>query len=156
MKSKMKRKDLMNNDDIWNAVISVICDYDFPTEKKTVNEAFIVFQYYSELESGGHEMLLTWFSDYIKEVGINHYLNELISILEEIGANDYVVIEKKYGEQLWQMYLALENDEIKESEFYSIIERADNEYYKLDGKLGDLLENYFVKIHTDLIEVIEE
>jgi len=152
----MKRKDLMNNDDIWNAVISVICEYDFPTEKKTDNETFIVFQYYSELESGGHEMLLTWFSDYIKEVGINHYLNELTSILEEIGANDYVVIEKKYGEQLWQMYLALENDEIKESEFYSIIERADNEYYKLDGKLGELLENYFVKIHTDLIEVIEE
>ena len=60
------------------------------------------------------------------------------------------------GEQLWQMYLGLENDEIKESEFYSIIERADNEYYKLDGKLGNLLENYFVKIHTDLIEVIEE
>ena len=56
--------------------------------------------------------------------------------------NDYVVIEKKYGEQLWQMYLDLENDEIKESGFYSIIERADNEHYKLDGKLGNLLENY--------------
>ncbi|MFC4025544.1 hypothetical protein ACFOUV_17325 [Oceanobacillus longus] len=156
MKPKMKRTGLMNNDDIWNAVIQVICTYDFPTENKTTNENFIVFQYFAELESGGHEMLLTWFSDYIKEVGINHYMKELISILEEIGAHDYALIEKKYIEQLWQLYLTLENDENKENEFYSIIERADSAYHKLNGKIGHLLESYFVKIHTDLIEVIED
>ena len=30
------------------------------------------------------------------------------------------------------------------------------EYEKLNGKLGELLENYFVRIHTELIDVVEE
>jgi len=146
----------MNHEDIWNAVIEEICKYDFPTENKTTNEAFLVFQYYSELESGGHEMLFTWFSDYINEVGINYYKKELILILEKIGAHDYAVNVNKYMEQLWQLYVALEHDENIENDFYRLIERADDKYYELNGKLEHLLERYFVTIHTDLIEVIED
>ncbi|MCM3655306.1 hypothetical protein [Metabacillus litoralis] len=156
MKPKIKRKDLINNDDIWNAVISAVSEYNFPTESKIANETFIVFHYYSELESGGHESLFTWFSEYIKEVGITNYLKELIAILEKIDAHDYAAIEKKYGEEMRRLFIALENDEIEENEFYSVIEKANNEYDKLNDKLGDLLETYFVNIHTNLIEIVED
>lgn len=145
----------MNNDDIWNAVITVLSESDLPTENKKLNEAFIVFQSYSELESGGHESLFTWFEPYIKEVGIDNYLNELIDILEKIGAHDYATIEKNYGQEMWELYVALENDKVEEDEFYSVIEKADDEYHQLNQKLQELLETYFVTIHTDLIEVVE-
>jgi len=83
-------------------------------------------------------------------------MNQLISILEEIGAHDYATIEKEYGEPLWRRCIALENDEINENEFTSLIEKADDAYYKLNGKLEALLEDYFVKIHTELIETIDD
>lgn len=156
MKPKMKRKSLLNKTDIWNAVTTVLSEYDLSTEDKNLNEAFIVFQYYSELESGGHESLFTWFEWYIEEVGIDNYLNELIGILEKIGAHDYAIIEKKYGQEMWRLYVALENDEIEEDEFYDVIEKANDEYHKLNQKLEELLETYFVTIHTDLIEVVED
>jgi hypothetical protein len=155
VKPKMKRRGLMNNDDIWNAVITVISKNNYPTENKILNETYNVFQYYSELESGGHESLFTWFSEHIEEVGIANYMKELIGILEKIGANEYATIEKKYGEEMWRLYIALENDDSVEDEFYSVVEKADNEYGKLN-KLGELLETYFVKIHTDLIDVVED
>ena len=156
MKPKMRRKDLIQNEGIWNAVISVISEYDFPTEDEMANEAFIVFHYYSELESGGHESLFTWFSEYIKEVGINYYLQKIIAILEKIDAHDYAALEKKYGENMWRLFIALENDEMKENEFYHAIEKADNEYTELNNKLEALIETYFVSIHAHLIEIIEE
>jgi len=152
----MKRKDLLSNEDIWNAVISVISEYDFPTENRMTNELFIVFQYYSELESGGHESLFTWFSEHIEKEGITNYLKELIGILEKIGAHNYAKIEKKYGEEMWRLFKALENNEIEEEDFYRVIEIANNEYYNLNGKLEELLETYFLNIHTDLIEVVKD
>lgn len=154
MKPKMKRSELKDRDSIWNAMVHVVCYSDFPTENNTLQEAFVVFQYYSELESGGHESLFTWFSDYIGEVGISHYLKELIIILEKIGAHDFARIEEKYGEEMWRLFKELENGESEEAPFYTIIEKADNEYWKLNGKLGELLEDYFVRIHTEIIEVI--
>ncbi|WP_246629357.1 hypothetical protein [Mesobacillus maritimus] len=101
-------------------------------------------------------MLFTWFSDYINEVGINHYKKELILILEKIDAHDYAVILNEHLEPLWQLYVALEHDENLENDFYRMIEKADNKYYELNGKLEHLLEGYFVNIHTNLIEVIED
>ncbi|MEH6948802.1 hypothetical protein V7068_17385 [Bacillus sp. JJ634] len=156
MKPKMKRKNLLSKTDIWNAVTTLLIEYDYLTEDKNLYEAFIVYQYYSELESGGHESLFTWFKWDIEKVGIDNYLNELIGILEKIGAHDYAIIEKKYGKEMWRLYVALENDEIEEAEFYDVIEKANDEYYKLNQKLMELLETYFVTIHTDLIEVVED
>lgn len=156
MKPKMKRKELLDRNDVWNAVISVVCECEYPSEDTILNEAFIVLQYYSELESGGHESLLTWFGSYIEEISIDNYLNELIAILEKIGAHDYAIIEKKYGHELWSLYVALENNEHEEDQFYNVIEKADNEYHKLDRKLDKLLETYFISIHTDLIEIVED
>ncbi|GHH99823.1 DMP19 family protein [Neobacillus kokaensis] len=153
MKHKMNRNNLLTKDDIWNAVIKVICTTDFPKENKLVHEAYIVFQYHSELESGGHESLFNWMADYINEAGIANFLTELKDILEKIGAHEYAAIEKRYLEKIWGLFKALENDETKEEELYQVIEAADNEYYQLDGKLAELLEAYFVSIYTDLIEV---
>jgi len=41
-------------------------------------------------------------------------LKELTDILEKIRAHDYAIIEKKYGEEMWRMFMALENEEIEE------------------------------------------
>ena len=155
MKVKMKKKDLTTNDDIWNAVIQVMVGYTFGTENKVANDTYIAYNYYSELESGGHEGLLNWFSWHIEEVGIENYLKELTFILDNIGAEDYSKIEKKYGEEFWRLFQALENDEIEEDDFYNVIKEADSEYENLNGKLGELLESYFVKIYTDLIDIEE-
>jgi hypothetical protein len=46
-KPKIKRTNLLNPDDIWNAVISVLTEYDYSTENKVAYEAFTVFQYYN-------------------------------------------------------------------------------------------------------------
>ena len=155
MKFKIKKKDLATNDDIWNAVIQVMVDYNSPIENGVANDTYIVYNYYSELESGGHEGLLNWFSWHIEEVGIDNYLKELTSILDNIGAEDYSKIERKYGGELWRLFQALENNEIEEDDFYKVIKEADSEYEKLNGKLGELLETYFVKIHTDIIDIEE-
>lgn len=156
MKYKMKSKDLLTKEDIWNAVIHVLGEYDFPTENEIAHEAMIVFYYYSELESGGHESLLNSFSWYIEDVGITNYLNELIGSLEKISAYDFSLIEKEYGKELWRLFKALESAEIEEDEFYKVVEKADIAYNKLNDKLGVLLEAFFIKIHTELIEVIED
>ncbi|WP_313238385.1 DMP19 family protein [Sporosarcina ureae] len=156
MKPKMNRKDLLDKDDIWNAIVSVVCECDLPSKDTVLKEAFIVSQYYSELESGGHESLLNWFRSYIEEISIESYVKELIAILEKTGAHDYAMIVKKYGQEMWSLHVALENDENKEVEFYNVIEKADDEYHKLNKKLDNLLETYFISIHTDLIDVIED
>lgn len=155
MKLKMKRKDLMSKTDISSAVMDVLSESNLSSEDTTLNKAFIVYHYYSELESGGHEGLFRWFGQEIKEMGIDNYLNKLIGVLEEMDAHNYAMIEKKYCKKMWSLYVALENDGIDEEEFYNIVENATDEYYKLNGELRDLLEAYFVTIYTDLIEVVE-
>ncbi|MDN7227093.1 hypothetical protein QWY15_07245 [Planococcus sp. N064] len=154
MKKQIKKSELKDRSDIWNAVIFEITSHDFPAEEALLNECNLVFQYYSEIESGGHEILLNWTQQYIREVGIAHYLSELTAALEKIGATDYAQIEKTYGEKLWRLFTALENEEIEEEAFYEVIEKADEEYYALNGKLEQLLESYFVDIHMELFEVI--
>src|SRR3712207_527239 len=154
MKPKMYRRDLLTTDDIWNAVVSAISEYDFPTRDETADTAFLAFQYYSELEGGGHVSLMTWFSEHVEEVGIANYLDDLVEALEAIGAYDYAAIEKKYGQEMWRKFKALENGEIEEGDFYAVIDRADREFDQLDGRIEELLEAYFVDVHTELIDVI--
>ncbi|GAE36695.1 DMP19 family protein [Halalkalibacter akibai] len=153
MKYKMRIEDLGTKEDIWNAVISAMCEYTFPTENEIANDTYMVYSYYSELESGGHEGLLNGFSWYIEEVGIVHYLQELTSNLKRIGAIDYSKIVKEYVGELWGLFQALENGEVDEEEFYEVVKKADSKYENLNGKLGELLENYFVIIYRDLIDI---
>ncbi len=154
MKPTINRKNLLTKDDIWNAVILVVSEADLPTPDLVLREASTVFQYYSELESGGHEMLLNWASSYIEEISFERYLHELLAVLEKVGAHDYAVIERTYGQDMWNLYVALEIDESKEDEFLEFVEKADDAYDRLDGKLEQLVEAYFVKIHIDLIDVV--
>ena len=156
MRPKMKIENLMNKDDIWNAVTSVLSEHDLSTENNKTDETFLAFQYYSEMESGGHESLLNSLEWYIEEIGIDHYLKNLIGVLEKIEAYDYAAIVKNDCEKLWTLYIALENDEIEEEKFYHLIEKADTDYHKLGDQLETLLEAYFVTIHTELIEVVED
>ena len=156
MKPKMTRKELLDTDNIWNAIITAINEVDLSTKDTVLNEALIIFQYYSELEGGGHENLLNWLESYIEEISIEIYINKLITILEKIGAHDYAMIESKYGQEMWRLYIALEKEEVEEDEFYNVINKADDEYHKLNGILEELLETYFVSIHTDLIDVVED
>ncbi len=76
--------------------------------------------------------------------------------MKDINADAYALIEEKYGEKLWNLFQALENGEIPEEAFYSLNTKADEEYNQLSGKLEDLLENYFVDIYRELIEVMED
>ncbi|WP_223701762.1 DMP19 family protein [Sutcliffiella deserti] len=156
MLHKMKKAELRTKDDIWNAMVFLLSDYDFPTDNETANKARMVYHYYSELESAGHEGLFNWCSSDIEELGAARYFEKLVRALKEINAQDYALIEEKYGVQLWKLFQALENEEIPEEEFYNIIEKADNEYWQLNGKIGELLETYFVNIHKEFIEVIDD
>lgn len=155
MKPTMKRGNLTATADIWNAVISVVSDREESSTDTTLIEASLLLQYYSEIESGGHEILLTSLESFFYDNGIESYLTDLITVLEKIGAHDYALIEKKYGQEMWRLYVDLKNGEIEEDAFYTVIEKADAEYDNLNQKLEGLVETYFVSIHTELINVIE-
>ncbi|MDQ0268246.1 DMP19 family protein [Cytobacillus purgationiresistens] len=155
MKIKMSKNALNSRGDIWNAVIHVLVSTDYQNDSPLFREASLVFHYYSEVESGGHECLLNWQSQNMGEIGINTYVNHLSSILLKIGAQDYAAIVTKYGVEMFEMYIQLENEEITDVEFYKLIEIANSEYEKLESKLDSLLETYFIQIHTEMIEVIE-
>ncbi|MGE7931588.1 DMP19 family protein [Viridibacillus arvi] len=161
MKPKMKQTDLSNHIDIWDAVINVLSG-DFPEDDETYNEAFIVYNYYSEMESGGHESLFNWGWEDIQAQGISKYITDLTSNLEKIGAHKYGRIMSAYGEEMWRLFLILEHEEMDEDafteleqEFYTVINKPNDEYFNLSNQLEKLLESYFVKIHTDLFEVVE-
>ncbi|WP_096156399.1 DMP19 family protein [Bacillus sp. FJAT-45066] len=138
----------MKKEEIWNATIAILAESDYPSDNPVLNDVYLAYHYYSELESGGHEAFLTWFSEQIEQMGPTTFLQKLIQSLTKINAKPYAKIVDTYGEALWKAYTALEKEEIEEDQFYNIIEKADNEYYQLNGELEKHLENYFVTIHT--------
>jgi len=162
IKMKVKRSELQTNNDIWNAVLSVYGEYDFPTNDKKMDDFFILFNYYCEMESGGHECLFNWFSKDIEEMGIQVYLNRITEMLRKADASEYAEIERKYLEELWRLYLAVENSVNEEldfervvAEFYRYLEKADDEYRNLGDQLSDRLSWYATDIYTEIIEVVE-
>ncbi|MGF9978911.1 DMP19 family protein [Viridibacillus arvi] len=155
MKPKMSRRELSNNNLIWDAVINVLSEGEDTEENDLFNEAFSVYQYYSAMEGGGHENLFNWCSEEIEEKGVTAYIRELSVNLEKIGAHEYANIVEKYVEELWRLFIKLENEEIEDVIFLDFVEKADQEYYNLDKKLDKLLEKYFISIHTKLIDVVE-
>ncbi|MFD1862868.1 DMP19 family protein [Planococcus chinensis] len=137
-------KNSIDKDKAWNEVIGVLSNLEYPSGEEVLDDAYLAFHYYSEMESGGHEILLNWFSGDMK--GTDFGLR-LIAALEKIGAAGYAAIEGEYGATLLQRYIALENGEGSEEAFYEAVEQADNAYYALDGKLAELLAEYFLEIH---------
>lgn len=161
-KIKLKRSELQTTNEIWNAVLSVYGVYDFPTNDEKMNDFFILFNYYNEVESGGHECLFNWFSKDIERMGIHAYLNRLTKMLRQVGAPEYAELEKKYLEQLWRLFLEVESSGSDElifdslvAKFYMLLERVDGEYRNLDDKLSERLSNYAHEIYTDFIEIVE-
>lgn len=155
MKPAMKRSELQNKVAIWNAAISAISEIDFPVGDPIADDAFIVFQYYSENESGGHEILLNWCAYIIEERGIDAYLEQLLAILKKIGAEEYAAIEQRYLKEIWLLYKEMEQDEQKEDAFLQLIQKADEAYQALGKQLENRMEAYFLGIYEELIEVIE-
>ncbi|MCM3762482.1 hypothetical protein M3212_17055 [Alkalihalobacillus oceani] len=155
-KPNVNKNEVRQPEEIWNAVIAALVEYEYPTESEAVNDAFNLFHYYSGMESGGHEGFLSAAEDMIEAVGSEHYFQELIAALEKIGAHDCARIEKAYGQKLWSLYQALEHDESEEDPFYRLIEKADEEYGRLGGKLEQMLEGYFIEHYHDFIDVVEK
>lgn len=162
LKIKVKRSELQTNDDIWNAVLSAYGEYNFPTNDEKMNDFFILFNYYCEIESGGHESLFNWFSKDIEEMGIQTYLIRLTKMLVKVSAQKYAVIEKNYLEELWRLFLAVESTstdephyESLEAEFCMLIEKVDGEYRNLGEELSEKLSIYATVIYTEIIEIVE-
>ena len=162
MKIKVKHSELQTNNDIWNAVLTAYGEYDFPTDDEEMNDFFILFNYYCEMESGGHESLFNWFSKDIEEMGSQIYLNRLTVMLRKVGAPEYATIEEKSLEELWRLFLAVENSGNEEldfesvvSEFYMLLEKLDGEYRNLGDKLSDRLSSFATVIYTKIIEIVE-
>lgn len=158
----MKRSELQTDNDIWNAVLSVYGKYDFPTNDEKMDGFFILFNYYCEMESGGHECLFNWFSKDIEKMGIQLYLNRLMKMLQKVDAHEYAELERNHLEELWTLFLAVENSGNNElnfenvvAEFYNLLEKADGEYRILGDKLSDRLSSYATDIYTEIIEIME-
>lgn len=114
---------MQTNDDIWNAVLSAYGEYIFPTDDEKRNDFLILFNYFCELESGGHESLFNWFPEHIEEMGIQTYLNRLTIMLEKVEAHEYAEIEKNYIEYIWRLFLAVENSKSEEPHYESLEEK---------------------------------
>ncbi|WP_043932364.1 DMP19 family protein [Bacillus sp. EB01] len=151
MKNKANRNDVPNRDEIWNTVLATLTTAEDLEGNPTLRESSILFYYYAELESGGHEAWLNWLSEDIAHAGIDNYLNELTDILKKIGADSYAEILYRYGKDMWELHLALENSGKGEERFYEIIHKADAAYYNLDDKLQVLIEDFFVENRSKLI-----
>ncbi|HSP21155.1 MAG TPA: hypothetical protein VLQ20_02390 [Planococcus sp. (in: firmicutes)] len=137
----------MNADEIWNAMVDTISAMDYPTGDSERDEAFLLFQYHSVMESGGHESFLNSFEEDIERIDPAFFFRQLVQSLAHIGGTQYGEIEKKYGLPLWESYKALENDESGEEAFYTLIEKADKEYEALDSRINGLMEAYFKELY---------
>ena len=162
VKIKMKRSELKTDNDIWNVVLSAYGKYDFPTNDEKMDDFFILFNYYCEVESGGHECLFNWFSKDIEKMGIQIYLNRLMKMLQKVDAHDYAKLEKNYLVELWTLFLAVENsgnDELKfdsvVADFYNLLEKAEAPLPETPNGLADRLSSYATDIYTEIIEIME-
>lgn len=137
----------MTADDIWNAMVDLISGMDYPTGDAAKDEAFLLFQFHSAMEGGGHESFLNLFEEDIEKVGPSTFFHGLIQSLIRIGGAAYAEIEKKYGLPLWQGYKALEEGGLEEEAFYVLIEKADKKYTALDPQMDRLLKTYFEELY---------
>ena len=153
MKIKVNKKDLLNEDDAWGAVLTAgtsIKGY------KHADDFFLVLNYLNELESGGHGSLITWSSDIIEELGVHTYVERLTAMLEKLGAPEYAAIERRYLEELWRLNRAMENGEAVMDTYDELIEESDEKYWRLGERLLDVMRDHSTIIYKELIEVVEE
>lgn len=152
IKRKMKKSTLQQEGAVFNTITDLLVANRYPTDNALVNEANLMYQYYCELESGGHESLLNWQAEEILAEGIEHYLEVLTTALKKIGATDYAAILETYGIRLWMYHKAVETGAMDEEPFYEIVQQANKEYYALNDAIRKLIEQHFNDIHTEFIE----
>ena len=152
-KIQITLQQLQSENDIWNAVSNVAIEHVFPTNEPLLDELSILVLYFNEMESGGHEAVLTWTSEAIEQLGFPRYLASLTATLEKIGALELAKMERKYAPLYWPLYHQLEAGEINEDSFYSVIHPADAIYYKHNDQLNLLVMQYFLSIYKQLFEI---
>lgn len=152
---EIKRVQLIDHDSIWNAVVDALSEYEYPGIDEKMNEAFLIFQYYSEMENGGHEAFIESMNEDIQKIGIDHIIGQLVNALNKVNQNAYAVIIKSHFKEIWNTHCELQHDETIEDSFYQHIEKADQAYYDLNDKLSTSLEAYFIKIHEDILNIID-
>ncbi|MEC1155936.1 hypothetical protein [Cytobacillus horneckiae] len=85
---------------------------------------------------------------------MRNYLCQLTSALLKIDAVNLACNLNKHGEDLWKAIILLENNEIIEEEFYKLVPLVDSLYAKEQERFQHQLENYFVQIHNEILELI--
>ncbi|MCM3177501.1 hypothetical protein [Cytobacillus horneckiae] len=85
---------------------------------------------------------------------MRNYLCQLTSSLLKIDAVNLADNLNKHGEDLWKAIILLENNEITEEEFYKLVPLVDSLYAKEQERFQHQLENYFVQIHNEILELI--
>lgn len=135
----------------WNKVVDRICSHDFPSQNEVLDEAFVLFQYMSGLESGGYEGVHNLLNEEAEEMGVETFENLLIKGLTRIEAIEYRELEKEVGLPLWQLYKELQGGYIGEAVYYEKVEEADSQMKAIDYPLQEKLETYFMELHDTLL-----
>lgn len=138
----------MNADESWNAMVDALSAMEYPTGDTAKDEAFLLFQFYSSMESGGHESFLNSCEEDIQAIGPAAFFSQLANSLNMIGGSVYAAIENHYGLPLWDAYKELENGGQEEAAFYALVEKADNESAAADPPLEGLMQAYFEKLYN--------
>lgn len=137
-----------SKEDIWNAIVEKISDIDYPTHHPLINHAYILFQYYSQMESGGHEDVLNWL---INQKKVDQPLEALRNTFLEASATSYAAIIEKYGPKMVEHFQMLEQNQPHEEDFYQEVKRADVAYWNLND-FHQIVEKYFYKHCEDLLQ----
>lgn len=135
----------------WNKVVDRVCSHDFPSQNEVLDEAFVLFQYMSGMESGGYEGVHNLLDEEAEKVGAENLENLLIIGLTRIKAIEYRELEKEFGLLLWQLYKELQEGHIGEMVYYAKVEEANRQMEAIDYPLQEMLEKYFVELHDTLL-----
>ena len=145
----------MTNVNAWDIVSTIAIEHSFPLQQPLLNETSIVFQYYSEMESGGHESLLRWQYDQMQAMGFMQYKETLLRVLRAIGADEYAAVEDTHLTRCFELYEALEANRLAEDVFYEAINAADAAYIACEDRLRDQLQHYAELNYEALRQVVE-
>ena len=151
----ISKKDALTREGRYNVVADFIVSHTYPSENKMLDDSWLIFNYYNELASGGHEGYLTWTAGPICETDIRSFYDALIHTLQEIGATELADLERTYGILLWEKYHALENGEIEEDEFYDIVQIADQAYLNYEEMFINKMWIYAEKLFPNLFTVVD-
>lgn len=142
---------MQSNDRTWDKVVELFSERAEGSGNKDMNEAFLIYHYYSDVEQGGHENFFTHFSEYIDLIGIEPFTKELTSALQKAGAKEYSDVFSRFGPEAYFMFLGLEDVYANDAEAGNALEKADDAYNRLNGGLKGKLEDYFKENYSNIV-----